>query len=222
MGAAIDFVEKDIGSLVDRYGHPVLQYAEGQSGLDVLDVGCNDSVGIPFIFGKHQGRNNVTQIDSEDSAIQILKHKYAALGWDISAVLHGSYPTHATQNGNKFDLMVFSAVGKLTYGFFDVIFSSEDLIKSTKRLLKPNGKLLVADAGMGTPSKYFDPDICRNEEVMEANRRLRGIMQAGLYPNLDLPIDYEGNCATVGRMKSSGFRLDTLLGPWAVVIKKSY
>jgi ubiquinone/menaquinone biosynthesis C-methylase UbiE len=105
-------------------------------GQKVLDVGAGTGILIPFLLEAVGSIGQVVAVDYAEKMADICKAKYA----DISNV------SVTVQEAEKLDFpsQIFDAV--VCFGSFPHIENKEEALRQFNRVLKPDGKLVIAHA----------------------------------------------------------------------------
>ena len=109
----------------------ILDNAEVEAGMDILDVACGTGVMFPYYL--QRGAASVTGIDISPEMAKIASEKYA----DVSNVRVICGDVEEVDFGRKFDRIV-------VYNAFPHFPKPKRLIKILASLLKDNGRLTVA------------------------------------------------------------------------------
>lgn len=150
--------EVDLGA--DRFGLQLYSVVAGTAelcGRDVLEVGCGRGGGTAFVFERFRPRR-MTGLDLARQAIRLCRTRYARPGLDFVA-------------GNA-ERLPFAD------GSFDVVLSVESshcygdlssFLRETRRVLRPDGLLLLADLRATEPTRA---GVFAREDVEELRERL--------------------------------------------------
>lgn len=197
-----------------RYDPEFVEFLGELQDLTILDLGCADCVAIPYYAKVAERRNAVIQLDSRLESIQNLIEIYAESGYLSKQmqkelepgqikIIQGEFPYHCPLKENTVDMVVLSAFGMGRLGPFENIFSNYIMGSNTfrlelQRILKPHGKLVLAERGIGTTTRFFD------DKIGEKDSRL----------------EYAGkNNKLVQNMIEEGFFLDQIIGDWVAVLR---
>ena len=108
----------------------ILDNAEVEAGMDILDVACGTGVMFPYYL--QRGAASVTGIDISPEMAKIASEKYA----DVSNVRVICGDVEDVDFGRKFDRIV-------VYNAFPHFPKPKRLIKILSSLLKENGRLTI-------------------------------------------------------------------------------
>ena len=120
----LNFVEQ----LVPKFG-----LAKGQR---VLDVGTGTGILIPFLLQQVGPSGGVVAVDFAEKMIETCKAKYA----------HFPNVSFDVQQAEKLDFASESFDAVTCFGLFPHIENKEEALRQMNRLLKPEGKLIIAHA----------------------------------------------------------------------------
>ncbi len=112
-------------------------------GQKILDVGTGTGILIPFLLKAVGPTGQISAIDYAERMVEICKLKFA----------HLPNVTFAVQQVEKlnFQLQTFDAV--ICFGLFPHLENKEEALRQINRVLKINGKLIIAHALSSTEIK---------------------------------------------------------------------
>jgi ubiquinone/menaquinone biosynthesis C-methylase UbiE len=105
-------------------------------GQKILDVGTGTGILIPFLLEAIGSTGQVSAIDYAEKMVKICKSKYA----DLPNV------TFTVQQVEKLDFQSQTFDAVTCFGLFPHIENKEEALRQINRVLKTNGKLIIAHA----------------------------------------------------------------------------
>ena len=174
----------------DKIIETILDNAEVEAGMDVLDVACGTGVMFPYYL--QRGVASVTGIDISPEMVKIAEEKFA--GEEKITVFWGDVEEYAFEK--KFDRIV-------VYNAFPHFPQPKRLVRTLAGLLKENGRLTVAH---GQSREAID-----GHHKGSAGKVSNGLMEAaGLKKIFDSYFDVEVMISNSRMYQVSGVKRDPL------------
>jgi ubiquinone/menaquinone biosynthesis C-methylase UbiE len=107
-----------------------------EAGQNILDVGTGTGILIPYLIRAVGPSGSVTAVDYSENMIQICKTKHSHLNnvsVELKDIEEDTFPTES-----------FDAV--ICFGVFPHLENKEKALRNINRMLKPDGKLVIAHA----------------------------------------------------------------------------
>jgi ubiquinone/menaquinone biosynthesis C-methylase UbiE len=105
-------------------------------GQKILDIGTGTGILIPFLLKAVGSTGQVSAIDYAENMVKICKSKYA----DLRNV------TFTVQQVEKLDFQSQTFDAVTCFGLFPHIENKEEVLRQINRVLKTNGKFIIAHA----------------------------------------------------------------------------
>jgi ubiquinone/menaquinone biosynthesis C-methylase UbiE len=141
-------------------------------GQKILDVGTGTGVLIPFLLKAVGRTGQISAIDYAEKMIKICKSKYAHLPNVTFTVQHVETLDFPSQT--------FDAV--TCFGLFPHIDNKEEVLRQINRVLKTNGKLIIAHALSSTEIKahhHNTSSVVAHDSLPTSTVMKRLLKQAG-------------------------------------------
>ena len=155
-----------------------------KAGQNILDAGTGTGILIPFLHKALGSKGHITAIDYAQNMVDICKNRYAHLP-NLTVIV-------ANAENLKFPNRTFDAV--TCFGLFPHLENKKDALQQFHRVLKPNGKLIIAHAlsrkEIRNHHKNAPPEIA-SDELPEEDVMRRLLHQAG-FDNISI-VDKTGS-----------------------------
>ena len=141
-------------------------------GQKVLDVGTGTGILIPFLLKAVGPTGQVSAIDYAEKMVKICKSKYAQL----------PNVTVTVQQVEKLDFPSHTFDAVTCFGLFPHIENKEEALRQMNRVLKTNGKLIIAHALSSAEIKahhHNASSVVANDELPTAAVMEKLLTQAG-------------------------------------------
>jgi ubiquinone/menaquinone biosynthesis C-methylase UbiE len=118
-----------------------------QQGMTVLDLGCGPGVFTIEIAKMLNGSGKVIAADLQEGMLEIILQKIKGTGLEKSVELH-KCQANSTGVSEKADFI-------LAFWMIHEVPDHINLFKELKSILKPDGKIFIAEPKMHVPGKAF-------------------------------------------------------------------
>ena len=155
-----------------------------KAGQNILDAGTGIGILIPFLHKALGSKGHITAIDYAQNMVDICKNRYAHLP-NLTVIV-------ADAENLQFPNRTFDAI--TCFGLFPHLENKKDALQQFHRVLKPNGKLIIAHAlssqEIRNHHKNAPPEIA-SDELPEKDAMRRLLHQAG-FDNISI-VDKTGS-----------------------------
>ncbi len=153
------------------------------SGQSVLDVGAGTGILIPFLRKAVGSKGHITVVDYAQNMVDICKTKYAHLP-NVSILV-------ANSESLQFPDSSFDAV--TCFGVFPHLDNKEVALKQFRRVLKPEGRLIIAHALSSVEVRSHHQNVpAVANDALPAEPEMRKLLQQTGFTEIEI-VDKKGS-----------------------------